>query len=309
MSSSRFRGLGLLPLTICVLQAALVSGQANAPAKSSASKSATRPLQAQSPSSISSNTAADGSQTVEVHNVSYGITSTGIHGRPPNERLVIRKTIQSKQLLDDVGVASTVTLEAWPFGTDLQQKPLYTLTQSGIEAQIVYPDLFVVDRRLEEVQWWSVYKLGNAQHLFDTYVPLLSFSISREVVTTRYAGLEVPPDDAKDGRLKEPHVIGVLTYASSDRVIREALITCDDPRQAKLLRSYFDSIWTLKLVEGAGAGRGKASEPPRSLKVSMSQNYPSPPGTIEVTIPISADDLDLVHAQLPPRVHVAAWKR
>lgn len=198
-----------------------------------------------------------------------------------------------------------MTLEAWPFGTDLQQKPLYTLTQTGTDGRTVHPDLFVTDRRIEEIQWWSVHKLGNGQHLFDTYVPVFSFSISREVLTTRYAGLEVPPDDAKDTRLKEPHVVGVITYASADGVIREALLTSDDPKQAKLLRSYFGSTWTLKLVEGAtGAGRGKASEPPRSLKLSLSQNYPSPPGTIEVTIPIAGDDLDLTRTILPPRLHV-----
>src|ERR1039457_6099956 len=86
-----------------------------------------------------------------------------------------------------------------------------------------------------------IYKLGSGQHLFDTYVPLLSFSISRETVTTRYVGLEVPPDDTGDMRLKQPNVVAVLTYASEDRLIREALVTCDDPKQAQLLRSYADT--------------------------------------------------------------------
>jgi len=297
--------LWVFPLLISV-----IPGVVAAQAKGSTQKPAAKSLQAQSPSSINATTAADGSQTVEIQNVTYEITGTGIHGRPPNERLVLRKTIHSKEVVGDIGVDAKVTLEAWPFGTDLQQKPLYTLTQTGTGGNTLSPDLFVTDRRLEEVQWWSVHKLGSGQHLFDTYVPVLSFSISREVLTTRYAGLEVPPDDAKDTRLKEPHVVGVITYASADHVIRETLLTSDDPAQAKLLRSYFDSIWTLKLVEGASpAGRGKASEPSRSLKLSLSQNYPSPPGTIEVTIPIVGDDLDLTRAILPPRLHVAAWKR
>ena len=288
----------------------VIPGVAIAQAKGPAQKGPAKSLQAQSSSSINATTAADGSQIVEIQNVTYEVTSTGIHGRPPDERLVLRKTIHSKEVVGDIGVDAKVTLEAWPFGTDLQQKPLYTLTQTGTDGNTLYPDLFVTDRRLEEVQWWSVHKLGSGQHLFDTYVPVLSFSISRETVTSRYAGLEVPPDDAKDARLKEPHVVGVITYASADHVIREVLLTSDDPKQAQLLRSYFGSTWTLKLVEGAApAGRGKASEPQRSLKLSLSQNYPSPPGTIEVTVPIAGDDLDLMRAQLPPRLHVAAWKR
>jgi hypothetical protein len=301
---SRFKHLQFAITTMLLLHAAI--GQTKSPPV----KSPPKALQAQSTSSINAKAGADGSQTVEIHNVSYEITGTGIPGRPANERLVLRKTVQTKEVVDDVGIDATVTLEAWPFGTDLQQKPLYAFTQTGSGGRTVYPDLFVTDRQLEEVQWWSIHKLGNGQPLFDTYVPLLSFSISREVLTTRYAGLEVPPDDTKDARLKEPHVVGVITYASADRVIREALLTCDDVKQAQLLRSYFDSIWTLKEVESAvTAGRGKAAEPARSLKLSLSQNYPSPPGTIEVTIPIAADDFDLAHAQLPPRLHVAAWKR
>ena len=54
----------------------------------------------------------------------------------------------------------------------------------------------MADRGLEEVAWWSVYRLGTGQHLFDTYVPVVSFSISREIMELRYVGLEVPPDDA-----------------------------------------------------------------------------------------------------------------
>jgi len=256
-----------------------------------------QPLRVESQSSVNYTTAADGSKNIEIHNVTYEFTGTGIAGRPANERLLLRKTIHSKGDVDDIGIEATVTLEAWPLGADLKQKPLYTLTESGTGGHTIYPDLFVVSRGLEEVEWWSAHKLGNGRHLFDTYVPLVSFSISRDVENTRYAGLEVPPDDTKDARLKEPHVVAVISYASADRVIREALLTCDDPKQAQLLRSFADSTRTLSYD---GASR---------LKLTISQNYPSPPGTIEVRVPIMKDDLDVAHAQLPPRLHLSAWKR
>lgn len=300
-----FGGISFLILTVCGAST-VQAGQAKQPPPKRPGKA----LQAQSQSRISYSTAPDGSQTVEILNVGYEYTGTGIPGRPSNEHLLLRKTIHSKGAVDDIGVEATVTLEAWPLGVDVSKKPLYKLTQSGTSAQTVYPDLFVIDRTLEEVSWWSVYKLGSGQHLFDTYVPLVSFSISREILTNRYAGLEVPPDDTNDVRLKEPHVVAVLSYASGERVIREALLTCDDMKQAQLLRSYSDSNRTLTEVEGVpGTGRAKASEPRRSLKLSISQNYPSLPGTLEVLIPIANDDLDVAHAQLPPRMHLAAWKR
>lgn len=252
------------------------------------------PLHAQSASTIDFSSAANGSETVEIRNISHEVTGTQVPGRPPGERLLLRKTTHSKQVLGDIGLEATVTLEAWRLGEDPRQKPLYTLTVAGEDARTIDNALLAVSRGLEETEWWSVDKLGSGQHLFDTYVPLLSFSISRETVTTRYVGLEVPPDDSKDARLKQPNVVGVLIYASEDRLIREALVTCDDPKQAQLLRSYADTTRAVSWTEGA-------------LKLSFSQNYPSPPNTVELRIPVRRDDLDLTHTQLPPRMHVTPY--
>jgi hypothetical protein len=36
---------------------------------------------------------------------------------------------------------------------------------------------------------------------------MLPFSITRDVQTLRFAGLEVPPDDVSDARLKAPNVV------------------------------------------------------------------------------------------------------
>jgi hypothetical protein len=269
------------------------------------SKSAPKSLEAQSASTIKVGS-KDGMETVEIQNVAYEVTSTYIPGRPKDERLVLRKTIRSKYVVDDIGTDATVTLEAWPLGVDLKHKPLYSITYTGLDGQTVDQALFVGSRGTEEVDWWSVYKLGNGQHLFDTYVPLLKFSISRAIQTERYVGLEVPPDDASDARLKEQHVVGVLTYASQDRVMREALLTCDDRKQAQLLRSYADVTREVSLVEGPFQ---KGVEPSRTIKISLSQNYPSAPATISAMIPVVKDDLDLARAQLPARIHIAAWKR
>jgi hypothetical protein len=159
--------------------------------------------------------------------------------------------------------------------------------------------LLVILRGLEDTEWWSVYKLGTGERLFDTYVPLLGFSIRRDIQTMRYTGLEVPADDAADARLKEPHVIAVLTYASAGRVLHEALITSDDPKQAQALRSFADASRSMTLGE----------TPALALKISISQSYPSAPATVSLTIPIVRDDLDLAHAQMPAHLHIAAWKR
>jgi len=243
--------------------------------------------------------ATDGSRTIAIRNVTYEI-ATNVPGWPPAQLLLLRKTVQSKEVLGDIGVDATVALEAWKLGDDPRQKPLYTVHAAGTEGHTLDNAIFVVSRGLEEVDWWSVYKLGSGQHLFDTYVPVVSFSISRDTVATRYAGLEVPPDDIQDARLKRPNVIAVLTYASGERVIREALLTANDAKQAALLRSFADESRTLSIEERPAA---------RLLKIRFSDNYPSAPNPRDVLIPIKGDDLDLAGANLPPGVHVAVWNR
>ena len=199
-------------------------------------------------------------------------------------------------MMGDIGMEASTTVEAWPLGVDFKQKPVYSMTVEGIDPTNVNTDLFVVSRGLEEIQWWSVYKLGTGERLFDTDVPLVQFSISRETLTLRYVGFQTPPDDVQDARLKAPNVVGVLTYASAEHVIREALITCDSAKQAIDLRSFADAT---RAVSYSG----------HSLRIAISQNYPSAPATVAITIPVTKDDLDLAHIQGPATIHATAWKR
>jgi hypothetical protein len=258
-----------------------------------------KPVQSQSPASITFDN-KNGEETIEITNAAFEMTSTGIPGRPNDERLVLRTVTHTKKAVDDIGEEASTTVEAWPLGVDLKQKPLYAVNVAGVDFRTVDSELFVISRGLEDVEWWSVYKLGSGEHLFDTYVPLVHFSIARDIQTLRYVGLEAPAGDASDKRLRDPRVVAVLTYASAERVIREVLITSDEARQAAVLRSFADATRTLTLVE---------REPARSLRLAISQNYPSAPATVTITIPIVGDDLDTAHAQAPVHVHVAAWRR
>jgi len=253
-----------------------------------------KPVQAQSTSSMSYSV-KDGAPTIDITNVAYEVTNSLIPGLGHDDQLVLRKTVHTKEVIGDIGIEGSTTVQAWTLGVDLKQKPLYSLTVQGIEPRTVNSDLLVISRGLEEVQWWSAYKLGSGAHMFDTYVPLVQVSISKDIQELRYMGLEVPEDDAADARLKAPNVVSVLTYASGDHVIREALITCANKDQAALLRSFADS--TRKMTATA-----------RSITLTISQQTGGrAPSTI--TIPIVKDDLDFAHAVAPAGVHVAAWKR
>src|SRR5258708_991454 len=262
-----------------------------------------RPFQSQSSSTLAYGV-KDNEETVEINNVSYEVSGDSVPGLAPAERLVLRQTARWKQILGDKGSDAMVTLEAWRLGADLGQKPLYAITTEGTGVHMKDNALLVFSRGVEEVNWWSIYKLGDGRRLFDTYVPLLAFSITSMVQTPRYAGFEAPPDDAADARLNESHVVGVLTYASEEKVIREALITCDNQRRAKELRSYWDQTRTLSLIEGKPYGTAP------SIKISFSSNDPGkPPVTVDIILGIAKDDLDLAHAKPTPGLRVAAWRR
>jgi hypothetical protein len=269
-----------------------------------------KPFQTQSASTVAFSV-KDKEETVEITNVTHEVTRNGIPGRPQDERLMLRKTIHTKEVVDEIGMEASTTIQAWPLGADLKTKPLYSLTVQGVDPSTVNSDLLVVSRGLEEVEWWSVYKLGSGAHLFDTYVPLRQFSIGLETQEMRYVGLEVPPDDISDVRLKAPNVVAVLTYSSGEHVIREALITCDKRELAQLLRSFADATRKVTLVErrSPAAPGKKTGDLVQSITVSISPSYPSPPAEYTITVPIAKDDLDTAHATGSAGIHVAAWKR
>ncbi len=258
-----------MPTHTLALSLLLAAGLASAQTPKKAPPKAAPPVHSEAASSLNVTTGSDGEQIVEIRNIRYDVTGTNIPGRPGDERLLLRSTTRSKEVLGDIGMESAITLEAWPVGQDPRQKPLYSLNVAGADGRLVDNALLLVLRGLEEVAWWSAYKLGTGQHLFDTYVPLVSFSITQEVLTTRYAGLDRVGDDAKDPRLKAGNAVTVVTYASEDKVVREALVTCDEPRKAAMLRSFADSTQTLSLLEDS-------AQPTRTLRLYLNVNYPSP---------------------------------
>jgi hypothetical protein len=256
------------------------------------------PFQAQSASTISYAVASDG-ESVEIHNVAWQYTGTQVPGRPADERLLLRTTTHAKNFVGDIPEPGAVTLEAWPLGVDPKQKPLYSVKLEADAAHTLDNCLWVIDRGYVDAPMWSIHRLGDGRHLFDTHVDLVRFTVSRADGNPRYAGLDVPADDTPDARLKEPHVVAVLVYAAEDRVLREALITHDKPAEARQMRSFADETQQVAFIE----------TPARRLKIAFSHNYPDALAPVEASVPLVKDDLDIPHAQLPPGLHIAAWRR
>ncbi|MFO1061917.1 MAG: hypothetical protein U1E53_33720 [Dongiaceae bacterium] len=250
----------------------------------------------------------DGQRSIDITNISFATTPDRLPGRPEGERLVLRTTVTRHEVIDEVGIEGKVTVEAFPLGKPLEGPPVYSITHDGVGAQIEEFEVLVFDRGTEEVEWWSVHALGTGAALFDTHVAPLRFSLSSEVLTPRYVGFEVPPDDAADKRLTEPQVLGVLAYAAEDRVIRRVLLTCSDTDKARQWRAYADTERELSLAPRHHGAKGK-KEPPIAIRLSWSAAWPSGPDVATASFPVKDDDLDLAKAKLPPCVKAAAWEK
>jgi len=248
----------------------------------------------------------DGGKAIEITNVTFETTSNYVPGRPTDERLLLRTTTRSREVVDEKGLDATVTVEAWPLGADVAAKPLYAVTVDGVRVTVVDNALLVVDRGTEDVNWWSIYALGTGTLLFDTFAPLLSFSLSPDIQTARYVGFDIPPDDAQGERLRDPKVVGVLAYATPERVIRRLLVTCSDAARAAVLRSYWDTTRELSLLSLGVIGDQRA---PLSLLLDWRSTGPITPDSPAdmASIPINNDDLDIAHAQLPTCIALAPW--
>ena len=207
-------------------------------------------------------------ETVEIHNVAWQYTGTQVPGRPADERLLLRATTHAKDFVGDIPEPGAVTLEAWPLGVDPKQKPLYSVKLEADAARTLDNCLWVIDRGYVDAPMWSIHRLGDGRHLFDTHVELVRFQVSRADGNPRYAGLDVPADDTPDARLKEPHVVAVLVYAAEDRVLREALITTTSRRR----RGRCVPLRTRRR-------RSRSLKPPRAISRSPSATTTRTPPT------------------------------
>src|SRR6516162_965508 len=90
----------------------MLAQAAQTPKQQPAQKAMSRPVRARSLSSVSSTQAADGSQLLEICNVSYEVTGTDVPGLARDERLLPRTTTHFEGNDGDIGVDATILLEA-----------------------------------------------------------------------------------------------------------------------------------------------------------------------------------------------------
>src|ERR1700730_12515637 len=81
----------------------------------------TAPVTAPSASNFAYET-KDGEPPITITNVTFQVVDPYLPGRKDTQRLVLRTATRTKEVVDEIGVQGSVTVEAWPLGTDLGQK-------------------------------------------------------------------------------------------------------------------------------------------------------------------------------------------
>jgi hypothetical protein len=260
-----------------------------------------KPFKAQSTSTI--NYAKENDEwTVTTSNVNYEVSFY--------RELIFRTSIR-KRVGEGPGMDGAVALEAWRFGDDIGGKPIYRIVVDGIGAVTKDRAIWVVDRYTEGRPRWSVYSLITGEFLLESAAELSTVSTptAGPHIPERYIGFQVPEhfDKGVDARLLEQHVVGLLTYARQEGVIREVLVTCDDPKRAGALHMLADQEWRPSVIEDdpSRENRGRRIQ---TLKLSHSGD-PEPRWTFDILIPIVNGDLDLARAIVPAGLHLQGWKR
>lgn len=147
---------------------------------------------------------------------------------PADARLTLRRTESTERIPDEKGMEALTELAVSRNG-----RLLYSLKVEGFDGKPLDDTLYVIARGVEDVEWWSVYRLADGRQLFDTHVRPVRFAPGR------YAGFEVPEDG--DPRLRDAHLFGIVTIATAAGEVRRYPLRAKDERHAMRLRSYWDA--------------------------------------------------------------------
>lgn len=219
----------------------------------------------------------DGRLAGKTVNVGFHLLPLPASGDTPARRLLLRLEVASSEFAAPNG-DERVRLDAWPLegAPDLKRRPLYTLTVPGRAATIDPDGTLTVERGGRH----SAYALGNAAWLYDSDVPVATFTGAGE--RKRVVALAVADDDLGAG------ATGVLAYASAERAIRRLVIAAADPMRGRALRTAVALTRPVTRIDDGSE---------RVLEV------PLPAGTLR--IPFVGDDLAIERAEIPDGLSLA----
>lgn len=214
----------------------------------------------------------DGRLDGRMVNVNFQIAHVLMPGDPRPRRLLLRLDVTNADVFASRPGEGRIRLDAWPMDAamDLKQKALFTVIAPGRSATVAEDGTLVVEHGSRR----SVYTLAGGIWLYDADLAPATFTTEGE--RRRVVALSAVEEDMPS------RTVAVLTYATSQAILKRVMITAEDPIRARLLRSSAALIRPVARMDDASR---------RIIDLSL------PAGLVR--IPMNGDDLDIANAQVP----------
>lgn len=192
-----------------------------------------------------------GGTTLAIGNVVHELTRTIVSPRGRMEQLLLRIESSSEETLDAPGITGKVRLSARPIDGVRETMPLYEVALDGRGARLDDSGLIAVDLDDGAARSVRAYHLvATGERLFETAAGLAGTVFPGASYRWRYAAFLPITDDREELLAKQPKIIGIITYAAADRVIRQIAVEADSAERAVQLRSIWDEGHFLAWVPG-----------------------------------------------------------
>ncbi|MGE5547439.1 MAG: hypothetical protein ACM33T_11110 [Solirubrobacterales bacterium] len=218
-------------------------------------------------------------------NVSFRTVMVPVVGEPRPRRLLLRVDVRNPDVFAGQGGGQgggRVRVDAWHLddASDLHKPALYTVIAPG-NGLTVEDDMLMIERGGGRR---SIYSSGEGRWLFDADTATAAFAQENE--RRRFVAVAAADEELPAGS------IAVITYATSDAVLRRLLLRADDPTRARILRTAVTLSRPVARHDDSGRGR--------------SVELPLPAGTLR--IPMTGDAFDLAHASIPAGLALAEFR-
>lgn len=218
---------------------------------------------------------------------SHVLTGEIASPRGRRERLLLDLNTVTRETLGEKGIEGTAEITARP--ADRENRPLFTITLPGRTATLDSDGFIAIDEDDCCALHRAFRNAATGDFLFETTVPTVALTLEGPAWKRRVAAFVAAMDGRDQHRAWGDRAIGVVTYAASDRVIRQVLVEAVDAETARRLRSLSDERTALAWIDRRSGApvvtvpdRG-AVEPALRLRFVTSG--------IEVDIPLKDDDL------------------
>ncbi len=178
---------------------------------------------------------------VSVANVQHEVTRQVVTPRGKLEQLIVTIESRYRETIGEPGIFGEVRLTARPIDGAGPTPPLYDIRLKNRGAHLDDHGFIVVeldDGSTRPIR--SYHAAATGERLFETAAGLAAVALPGPYQRLRFAAFMPVLDDRQDLLAPSPRMIGVLTYASRSRVIRQVAVEAETRERAAELRSIWD---------------------------------------------------------------------